>query len=434
MNVSIIGAGYVGLVAAVCLADAGHNVLCVEKNPARLNALKKGDVPIYEPGLEQLLAHVLQQGTLQFVSQIKLAATHSQIAILCVGTPEGPDGQADLSQVFSASAELAKYAKDYLLIVEKSTVPVETHKKILALLKETQKKSLFDVASNPEFLREGKALEDFQHPDRIVIGADSERAHVLLADLYRSYTKKGIPIVKTSTASAELIKQASNNFLALKISYANMLAELCEKTHADIDDVTRGMGMDQRIGPSFLKAGIGFGGSCFPKDLAAFIRTGELVGIHFGMLREVLFVNNRQRERFLAKIHQTINHLHEKNIAIWGLAFKPETDDIREAPALYIVKELLGVQAKVHLYDPKAMPVFKKIIKETPQVYYANDPYDALENADALLILTEWSEFLYADFEKVKTIMRANHIFDARNCLAKDRLLSMGFHYVGMGR
>ncbi|MCL2520884.1 MAG: UDP-glucose/GDP-mannose dehydrogenase family protein [Spirochaetaceae bacterium] len=434
MKITIIGAGYVGLVGAVCFAEQGHNVLAVEINEPKLNKLKKGLSPIYEKDLEPLLQKALASGKLSFTASIKEAANFAEIIMLCVGTPQSDDGQADLRYIQQAVEEIARYSTGYKLIVEKSTVPVGTHKQIIDWIKNINQNLQTDVASNPEFLREGLAVKDFMQPDRIVCGVASDKAKALLNELYQPFIKQNVAIIFTNVASAELIKQAANSFLATKISYANMLAELCEKVDANINDVTHGIGLDARIGSKFLQAGIGYGGSCFPKDIAAFIRTGEEHGLNLGLLRETAYINARQRERFINKIKININPLFNKKIALWGLAFKPDTDDVRAAPAIYLVKELLGNQAQVRLYDPKAMTKFKEHFNESANLTYFDDMYEAVKNADGLVLVTEWPQFSEADFAKMKELMTGRHIFDARNALNSAVLKELGFNYVGMGR
>jgi UDPglucose 6-dehydrogenase len=435
MNLTVIGAGYVGLVGAVCLAKQGHHVLAVEIDDNKLNLLQQGKSPIYEEGLEPLLQEVLGKGNLKLTNNLDEAVRFATVIMLCVGTPQGDDGQANLDYIKQAVQQLAKYSENnYKLIIEKSTVPINTHQKVMAWAKEVNAEANFEVASNPEFLREGKAVADFMRPDRIVCGVASVKAKELLNCLYLPFINQNIPLLFTNVASSELIKQAANSFLALKISYANMLAELCERLGANVNDVTKGIGLDERIGSKFLQAGIGYGGSCFPKDIAAFIRTGEEVGLNLGLLRETVYINSRQRERFMGKIQTPLHPLNNKKIAVWGLAFKADTDDVRDAPAIQIVKELLGHQASVKLYDPKAMARFYEYFIESNNVNYCYNLYEAVKDADALVVLTEWQEFLQADFTKVKICLKSPLIFDARNALNDEQLKLAGFNYVSMGR
>jgi len=436
LKVTIIGSGYVGLVTAVCFADLGHDVICIEKDETKLQKLKKGIVPIYEPGLDELLEKNIQANRIRFSHSIQEGVSFSNILYLCVGTPQGEDGKADLSQVEEASRQIALYMDDYKLIVEKSTVPVNTHQWVKKTIKRylKNKEIEFDVASNPEFLREGSAIYDFMNPDRIVVGVESKRAEELLRELYKYFIEKNFKFLVTTPAAAELIKHASNSFLAMKISYINMIADLCEKVGADINQVADGIGSDKRIGRSFLNAGIGYGGSCFPKDVKAFIKIAEEHGLEFGLLKETEKINQQKRLRFIEKIEEVLWISKEKNIAVWGLAFKPNTDDIREAPSIDVIKELDHLKANLFLYDPKAMDNFKSIFPEKENIHYTNDPYSAVENADALLILTEWDEFIHIDLSKVKSKMRLPIIIDGRNIYDKNRLVQMGFEYYSIGR
>jgi UDPglucose 6-dehydrogenase len=436
MKVTIIGSGYVGLVTAVCFADLGHEVICIEKHENKLSKLKKGIVPIYEPGLDELLEKNLKENRIFFSNSIEEGVKFSNIIYLCVGTPQGDDGKADLSQVEEASRQIALYMNDYKLIVEKSTVPVNTHQWVKKTIRRyiKNKNIEFDVASNPEFLREGSALYDFMNPDRIVVGVESKKAENLLKELYKYFIEKNYKFLITTPAAAELIKHASNSFLAMKISYINMIAELCEKVGADINEVAEGIGLDKRIGRAFLNAGIGYGGSCFPKDVKAFIKIAEEHGIDFGLLRETEKINLQRRLKFIEKIEDVLWISKDKNIAIWGLAFKPNTDDIREAPSIDIVKELVRFKANLYLYDPKAMENFKAIFPEKDNIHYTNSPYEAVKNADALLIITEWSEFINIDLKRVKEEMRLPIIIDGRNIYDRKKMMDLGFEYYCMGR
>jgi UDPglucose 6-dehydrogenase len=434
MNLTIIGAGYVGLAGAVCFANLGYNVTVVETNTHKLTQLQQGTSPIYEESLSDLLQKTLASGHLHFTADMTTGVMASTIVMLCVGTPQQADGQADLSYVKQAVLEIATHStNEYKLVVEKSTVPVNTHHNISQWLAELSITHHLEVASNPEFLREGKAVHDFMHPNRIVCGVASEKAQTLLKELYHPFTTQNTPIIFTDVASAELIKQAANSFLAMKISYANMLAELCEHVGANITAVVAGLGLDNRIGKEFLQAGIGFGGSCFPKDLAAFIRTGEEHGLNLGLLRETLFINNRQRERLINKINATFGSLHDKTLTILGLAFKPHTNDVRETPALYIVRELLGRQATLKLYDPIANHEFQQHFKPSTNLVYCDDLDSAVTDSDAVILLTEWPEFVNADFAHIKILMAQAIIFDGRNALAGTTLQQLGFSYQGMG-
>lgn len=436
MEVSIIGSGYVGLVTAVCFAELGHRVICIEKDQKKLNVLKQGICPIYEPGLDSLLENNLKNNKIFFSNSIQEGVDFADVIFLCVGTPQGEDGKADLSQIEEASRQIALAMKRYKLIVEKSTVPVNTHQWVKKTIQRYLKdRSIeFDVASNPEFLREGSAIEDFMNPDRIVIGVESEKAKKLLEELYLYFINKNYKFLITTPAAAELIKHASNSFLAMKISYINMIADLCEKVGADVEEVANGIGLDKRIGRSFLNAGIGYGGSCFPKDVKAFIKIAEKNGIDFGILKEVEKINQSRRHKFLEKIEDVLWISKDKNIAVWGLAFKPNTDDIREAPSIDIIKELVKLKANLFLYDPKAMENFKELFPENELLHYSGSPYESVQNSDALIILTEWEEFKKIDLKKVKELMRLPIIIDGRNIFDKSKLKEMGFEYYSIGR
>ncbi|MEJ7554968.1 MAG: UDP-glucose/GDP-mannose dehydrogenase family protein, partial [Aquificaceae bacterium] len=389
--------------------------------------------PIYEPGLEELMQESLRAGRLSFTTDLKEGLEFSDVIFICVGTPQRPDGSADLSQVEEVARETAKLMTSYKLLIEKSTVPVNTHQ----LIKKTVQRYIkspdipYDVASNPEFLREGSAIEDFLKPDRIVVGVESERAKKIFEELYKDFN---CPIIFTDPATAELIKHASNSFLAMKISFINMVADLCEKTGADIKLVADGMGYDKRIGRDFLNAGIGYGGSCFPKDVKAFIRIAQDYGLDFGLLREVDRINQERPVKFVEKVKRVLWSVKDKKLAVWGLAFKPNTDDIREAPSIKIVDMLLREGAKLSLYDPKAMENFKLLFPEGKDISYAKDPYSAVENAEALLILTEWEEFKKADLKRVKSLMALPIIVDGRNVYEPPEVRALGFEYYPVGR
>ncbi len=435
MRVTVVGGGYVGLVTGACFSHLGNEVLIVEKVPEKVEKLKNGESPIYEPGLDDLLREGIKEKRLHFTTDIKEGVDFSDVIFICVGTPSRPDGSADLSQVEEVARLTAKNMNSYKLLVEKSTVPVNTHQ----LVKKTVQRYLkddvpFDVASNPEFLREGSAVYDFLNPDRIVVGVESEKARKIMEDLYRPLTDKGFPLLITDPATAELIKHASNSFLAMKISFINMVADLCEKTGADVELVARGMGYDRRIGKEFLRAGIGYGGSCFPKDVKAFIKIAEDNGVDFSLLKEVERINSRRIERFIEKVKNAVWTLKDKRVAVWGLAFKPNTDDIREAPSLKIVPELLKEGAKIRAYDPKAVENFKKVFVEGEDLTYVGDKYEAVKGAEVLLILTEWEEFAKADMEKVRELMELPIIVDGRNVFNPERMKELGFEYYSIGR
>jgi len=433
VKVTVVGAGYVGLVTGVCFAEIGHEVLIVEKLPEKIALLKKGISPIYEPGLEELLKKHLKNGRLNFTVDLEKGVKFSEIVFICVGTPPSKDGDADLSQVEEVARCVAQYMNSYKLIVEKSTVPVNTHK----LVKQTIRRYLknknvnFDVASNPEFLREGSAIKDFMEPDRIVIGVESEKAKKILLELYEPINS---PKLVVDPATAEIIKHAANSFLAMKISFINMVADLCEKTGADVKLVAEGIGLDKRIGKSFLNAGIGYGGSCFPKDVKAFISIGEKYGLDFSLLKEVEKINQKRSYKIIDFLKKALWTLIDKKIAVWGLAFKPDTDDVREAPSLRIIPELLQEGAKVYVYDPKAMENFRKVIGEKENLIYMEEKYKALENAEALVILTEWEEFQRADLNKIKRLLKLPIIIDGRNVYDPKEMEEMGFEYYPIGR
>ncbi len=433
MKLTVVGGGYVGLTTGVCFAHLGHEVMVVEKIPQKVELLKAGKSPIYEPGLEELMHESLSSNRLKFTTDLKEGLEFSDVIFICVGTPQRPDGSADLSQVEEVARETAKLMTSYKLLIEKSTVPVNTHQ----LIKKTVQRYIkspdipYDVASNPEFLKEGSAVEDFLKPDRIVVGVESERAKKIFEELYKDFN---CPIIFTDPATAELIKHASNSFLAMKISFINMVADLCERTGADIKLVADGMGYDKRIGREFLNAGIGYGGSCFPKDVKAFIRIAQNYGLDFGLLREVDRINQERPIRFVEKVKSIFWSVKDKKLAVWGLAFKPNTDDIREAPSIKIVDMLLREGAKLSLYDPKAMENFKLLFPEGKGISYAKDPYSAVEGAEGLLILTEWQEFKRADLGRVKGLMALPLIVDGRNVYEPEEVRALGFEYYPVGR
>jgi len=434
MRLTVVGAGYVGLTTAVCFAHLGNEVMVVEKLPEKVQALKRGEVPFYEPGLEEMLKENQSLGRLSFTTDLKEGLGFSDVIFICVGTPQKPDGSADLSQVEEVARETARLMEGYKLLVEKSTVPVNTHK----LIKRTVERYLkrrgkileFDVASNPEFLREGSAVRDFLEPDRIVIGVESQRARQIMEALYKDFK---CPIIFTDPATSELIKHASNSFLAMKISYINMVADLCEKVGADVRLVAEGMGYDKRIGREFLRAGIGWGGSCFPKDIKAFMKMAKDHGVDFSLLEEVDKINQRRAVQFVEKVKSVLWSLKDKTLAVWGLSFKPNTDDIREAPSLRLVSMLLKEGARLKLYDPKAMENFKRLYPPGKDLDYAPDMYSAVEGASALLIFTEWEEFQKADLSKVKELMELPIIIDGRNIYDPDVVRGLGFEYYGVG-
>jgi UDPglucose 6-dehydrogenase len=437
MKIAIIGSGYVGLVSGVCLADIGHHVICVDNNPDKIKTLKKGRLPIYEPGLLELMKINVAKKRLSFTGSIGEATKKSQVIFLAVPTPPKPNGDADLTFVENVARQIAQHMDSYKLIVEKSTVPAQTGKKIrrtihlnLAKKYKSGNKILldFDVASNPEFLKEGSSVYDFMNPDRIVIGVDSKKAEQLLREIYKPLKPK---ILVTNIASAEMIKHASNSFLATKISFINAVAQICDRVGADVLKVAEGMGLDKRIGRQFLDAGVGYGGSCFPKDVDAFIRLSERSGYDFSLLKEARSINDQQRHRFVRLIEEKLWNLKDKTIGIWGLAFKPNTDDIRNAASLEIIGLLQAEGAKIRAYDPKALNNAKKLLRK---VTFCNNAVTAAEGCDCLLLLTEWPEFKEVDFVQVRDVMRQTVIFDGRNFLDAAHLRNIGFEYFGIGR
>ncbi len=435
MKVTIIGAGYVGLVTAACFASFGNDVICVEKNRERISKLNSGVSPIYEPGLDELLTENIKSKRITFTDDIKKGIDFSNIIFLCVGTPQDDNGKADLSQVEEASRQIALNLNEFKIIVEKSTVPVNTHLWVKKTINRYAKKDIkFSVASNPEFLREGSAIKDFTEPDRIVVGVEDSESEKVFRELYKPLTDKGFPLLVTAPPTAELIKHASNSFLAMKISFINIVANLCEKSGADIETVAHGMGLDKRIGRSFLNAGIGYGGSCFPKDVKAFINMGEEFGLNFNLLREVDKINSDRRAHFLKLVESVLWINKDKTISIWGLAFKPNTDDVRESPAIDIVKHLLESGAKIKVFDPVAMGSFKRLFPESEQLIYCSDMYEPLKESNALLIVTEWEEFKKADLKRVKELLTIPIIVDGRNIYDKDRLRELDIEYFSIGR
>jgi len=432
MNISIIGTGYVGLVQGACLADTGNSVVCMDTDGKKIAALKKGIIPIYESGLEEVVRRNLQEKRLAFTTSLKTAVEHGTVVFLCLPTPQLADGSANIEHVLSVADQVASFAKGYKIIVSKSTVPVGTVDRIRQIMTKKGKK-LIDVVSNPEFLKEGTALVDSMKPDRIVIGSRSRKAITMLTDLFAPFVRTGNPIMVMDERSAEMTKYAANSFLATKISYMNELAALCEITGANIDWVRKGMGSDPRIGQQFLFAGVGYGGSCFPKDVRALIKTAQEHKYEFRILRAVDEVNERQKQLLVNKMLRHFhNHLERKVMAVWGLSFKPQTDDIREAPSLVVIQKLLELGAKVHAHDPIAMPRAKLLFGRKVDFY--DNCYDALKGADALAVVTEWNEFRRPDFDKIKLLMRHPVIFDGRNIYEPEMIKKKGFVYFGVGR
>ena len=433
MKIAVIGTGYVGLVTAVCLAELGHDVVGTDVVADKIDKASQGTPHIYEPGLEELLKKNLKKGNLTFIHDLDETIRSSDVLFVCVNTPQREDGSADMAYVEGVSRRIAENMNDYKVVVEKSTVPVKTSMWIKRSIDLHKKKDVeFDVASNPEFLREGTAVSDFLNPDRIVIGVESERARDILVNIYDKYKDR---ILVTNIDTAELIKHASNSFLALKISYINLLSELCEKTDANVELVAKGMGLDPRIGGHFLRAGLGYGGSCFPKDIRALVRIAEDLGVRFDLLKEADKINLRRIDIFMEKIKKALWILKDKTIAVLGLSFKPETDDIREASSLKIINRLLEEGALLRLYDPQAMKNVKEVIPEQPpQVSYTESAYDAVEKANALLIITEWSEFKELDLKKIKGLMDNPIIIDGRNIYEPIKMRELGFEYYSVGR
>ncbi len=433
MKIGIIGTGYVGMVTAVCLAEMGHEVIGTDIVSEKIEKASQGIAHIYEPGLEDLLKKGLKQGNLSFSIDLHGTIQVSDVLFVCVNTPPREDGSPDMSYVEDVSRTIAENLNTYKVIVEKSTVPVQTSmwiKRIISLYKKTDQE--FDVASNPEFLREGVAVSDFRNPDRVIIGVESERARDILVKLYEIFSDK---ILVTNIDTAELIKHASNSFLAQKISYINLIADLCEKTDADVELIARGMGLDTRIGPQFLNAGLGYGGSCFPKDTKALIHIGEELGVNFDFLREVEKINTNRIRVFVDKIKKALWILKDKKIAVLGLAFKPETDDIRNAPSIRVIEELYNEGAVLRLYDPKAMDNMKRIFPEKkPDIQYMSTLYEAVEGANALLLITEWEEFAKMDLKKVKSLMDNPIFIDGRNVFVPEDVRKIGFEYSSIGR
>lgn len=434
MKLSFIGTGYVGLVSGACMAEMGHEVICADVDKKKIASLKRGVMPIYELGLEELVARNVKEGRLSFTTNVKEAVEKSEAVFSAVGTPEDKKtGHADLKYVYAVAESFGKYLNGYKIFVNKSTVPVGTADKVTEIIKKfNNKKNEFEVVSNPEFLREGTAVEDFLHPDRVVIGATSDKAKKIMEEMYAPVARARKPIVVTDVRSAEIIKYASNSFLATKISFINEIANFCERVGGNVKEVANGMGLDPRIGSKFLYAGIGYGGSCFPKDVKALIQTGKKEKNEFKILKAVDAVNGKQRLKVFELLKKKLKNLKNKNIAVWGLSFKPLTDDIREAPAIYVINHLLAAGAKVFAFDPVAEKNMKQEIK-SKQVKYHPSSYNALKNADALLILTEWDEFKVIDFSKAKELMRGNLIVDGRNILDRKEIEGEGFVYCGIG-
>jgi UDPglucose 6-dehydrogenase len=433
MKIAVVGTGYVGLVLGACLAENGNDVICVDKDEAKIETLNGGGIPIYEPGLEEMVRHNRHEERLTFTTDLQAAVRASSIVFIAVGTPQGEDGSADLRHVLAVARDVGRAMNKYTVVVDKSTVPVGTAKKVSeTIAKET--KQPFSVASNPEFLKQGAAIEDFMKPDRVVIGTvpGDDQAAAIMQELYAPFTRTGAPIIMMDTASAELCKYAANSILAARISFMNEIANVCELVGADVDHVRKAIGADRRIGTSFLFPGVGYGGSCFPKDVKALLKSASDHGYAFRTLRAVEEVNESQKERLVQKMQQHFQDLRGRTIALWGLAFKPRTDDMREAPAIPIIERLLEQGASVRAYDPAAGPVARRLFDS--RIALCEKSYDALDNADALAIVTEWNEFREPDFAKMRSLLRSPVVFDGRNIYSPGQMHALGFTYFSICR
>lgn len=433
IKICMIGTGYVGLVSGACLADFGHHVICVDIDAGRIAKLEQGEIPIYEPGLKDVVANNVRAERLHFTTDLAAAVVDADVVFIAVGTPSLPDGGTDLKYVFDAARDVAKHLSKYTVVVQKSTAPVGTARKLSGIIADNKPKDAeFDVVSNPEFLREGSAVGDFLHPDRVVIGVASDRAASTMRGVYRPLYERETPIVLTSLESAEMIKYAANSFLAVKISFINEIAHICELVGANIDEVARGMGFDRRIGNKFLHAGIGYGGSCLPKDVSSLIHVASERGYEAPLVSAAHAINYGLVDRALDKLAKTVGNAKGKTIGMLGLAFKPNTDDLREAPALRLVHELLKQGARVKVFDPVAMENFKKTVKAP--VEYGRNVYDMANGCDALILVTEWNEFRELDFSRLKQIMKGNVFIDCRNVYTPERMTAKGFMYESFGR
>jgi UDPglucose 6-dehydrogenase len=437
MNITILGTGYVGLVTGACLADSGNEVVCVDIDKGKIDALLAGRVPIYEPGLEELLSRNKADGRIDFTTDIRRGVEHGDVVFIAVGTPMSEDGQANLSYVFSAAESIGANMDRYKVVVDKSTVPVGTGDRVRQTIGRSARHE-FDVVSNPEFLKEGTAISDFMKPDRVVVGGDSKRALDIMRELYEPYLRTFHPLIVMDIRSAEMSKYAANCFLATKISFINEISNLCEKSGADIAAVREAIGADRRIGYDFLFPGVGYGGSCFPKDVQALIHTGGELGSSMRLLRAVEDVNREQKATLVGKIQahfgatDRAHRLDELRLGLWGLSFKPQTDDMREAPSLVLIEKLLGLGARIKAFDPEAMDEAKKILGDS--IEYSRDMYEAIDGVDALVLVTEWNEFRRPSWKRVKAAMRGNAVFDGRNIYDPKGLRAEGFEYSGMGR
>ncbi len=433
MKIAVVGTGYVGLVTGTCFAETGNHVTCVDINEDKINRMKAGEVPIYEPGLEDLFHRNTEEGRLNFTTSLSEGIKGAKVIFLALPTPPGENGSADLKYILQVANDLGPLITEYTVIIDKSTVPVGTSELVHQAIVKNASPNLFDVVSNPEFLREGVAVEDFMKPDRVVIGTESDQAKEILNRLYAPLVRQGNPIIFMDERSAEMTKYAANAFLATKITFMNEIANLCELVGANVDDIRRGIGTDSRIGKRFLFAGIGYGGSCFPKDVQALAKTSEENNYQFHILDSVMRVNEKQKTKLIPVIKNHFNNdLAGKTIGIWGLAFKPYTDDIREAPALYNIEHLLELGCKINVYDPEAMPNVKEILGDS--VTFSKNPYEAIENADALLIVTEWPQFRTPDFEFMESLLKNKVIFDGRNLYEMAQMKELGYTYYSIGR
>jgi UDPglucose 6-dehydrogenase len=434
MHIAVVGTGYVGLVTGTCLAESGNEVTCIDIVEEKVNKLKKGQLPIYEPDLDTLLHRNIEEGRINFTTSLADGVKNAQIIFMALPTPPGEDGSADLSYILGAAKDLAPFLTQYTVIVNKSTVPVGTAEKVSDALKEGGAKN-YNVVSNPEFLREGLAVSDFMNPDRVVIGTSSQKAKKIMEELYSPFARQGNPIYFMDERSAEMTKYAANAFLALKISFMNEVANLCDETGANVDSIRLGIGSDARIGQKFLYPGIGYGGSCFPKDVRALHKTAQDHGYDFKIIEAITKVNSLQKKVLTQKINKYFrNKLSGKVFALWGLAFKPDTDDIREAPALEIINDLISAGAKIQAFDPEARHNVKKLFANEKNLTIVDNEYDALKNADALLIATEWNEFKSPEFKHVKKLLKKPVIFDGRNIYDFKQLQAEGFEYISIGR
>jgi UDPglucose 6-dehydrogenase len=439
MKIAVIGTGYVGLVTGTCFAEMGNNVICVDTNAQKINMLNSGKVPIWEPGLEEMIQRNSAGKRIQFTTDTKYAVENSEICFIAVGTPPGEDGSADLQYVLAVAESIGKFMNKHIIIIDKSTVPIGTADKVeLTIQKELNKRNsplTFDVVSNPEFLKEGDAINDSMKPDRVVVGTDSERCAEILKELYAPFCRTRDKLIIMSVRSAEMTKYAANAMLATKISFMNDIANLCELVGADVNEVRQGIGSDSRIGYKFIYPGVGYGGSCFPKDVKALIKIAEEVGLKSRVLQAVEAVNEDQKKLMAKKVFKHFGeNLTGKTFAVWGLSFKPKTDDMREAPSRVIIKMLIDAGAKIVAYDPVAMDEAKKVLGDNPEISYAAENYEALKGADALLLITEWNQFRYPDFPAIKELLKEPVIFDGRNQYDPQEMRELGFTYYGIGR